>query len=126
MVPNYTRWFLHARVWNYQRVFKVPVGERDIPFITGWVINTFRQSALPIVIRITFFSVTNHVFALVVDARQILDAEPTAMEYLATLLEEGKYKLPLKLENVGKGFGVIGEALNRIPHNSGRKLVVSL
>ncbi|RYP12599.1 hypothetical protein DL765_007230 [Monosporascus sp. GIB2] len=52
--------------------------------------------------------------------------EPGAMNYLSRLLEEGKYKLPLKIDMVGKGFQAIQSGLDKIPQHSGTKLVVSL
>ncbi|KAI5855063.1 GroES-like protein [Durotheca rogersii] len=61
-----------------------------------------------------------------VGGQNIIDKNPAAMEYLTKLLAEGKYKLPLKVEVVGKGFEAIEKGLDRIPQNSGKKLVISL
>lgn len=48
------------------------------------------------------------------------------MKYLTRLLEEGKYKLPVKVEMVGNGLQVIEENLDKVMKVSGTKLVVSL
>ncbi|RYP66639.1 hypothetical protein DL771_007682 [Monosporascus sp. 5C6A] len=64
--------------------------------------------------------------ATLIDGQYILDKEPGAMNYLSRLLEEGKYKLPLKIDVVGKGFQAIQSGLDKIPQHSGTKLVVSL
>lgn len=55
-----------------------------------------------------------------------LDEAPGAMAFLVKLLEEGKYKLPLKVEVVGSGFESVEKSLDLMPQVSGKKLVVSL
>ncbi len=51
----------------------------------------------------------------------------TAMPSLASLLESGKYKLPVKVEVVGKGFDAIEQGLDKLMKGvSGTKYVVSL
>lgn len=61
--------------------------------------------------------------------RQIF-GEPGGLEAMSTLvrlIEEGKYKLPVKVEIVGKGFEAIPAGLDRLMKGvSGTKLVVSL
>ncbi|KAI1641361.1 GroES-like protein [Biscogniauxia mediterranea] len=52
---------------------------------------------------------------------------PGAMAFLHKLVEEGRFKLPLKVEVVGKGFEAIDQGLKRFPADvSGTKLVVTL
>jgi hypothetical protein len=63
---------------------------------------------------------------IVVGGQSILDENPNAMKYLSKLLDEDKYKLPLKVEVVGKGFQAIETGLEKIMKTSGTKLVVSL
>jgi NADPH:quinone reductase-like Zn-dependent oxidoreductase len=61
--------------------------------------------------------------------RQIFAAkgEMTAMPGLATLVQNGKYRLPLKIEIVGKGFETIERGLDKLMKGvSGTKYVVSL
>ncbi|KAJ9143082.1 GroES-like protein [Pleurostoma richardsiae] len=49
------------------------------------------------------------------------------MSFLASLIEQGKYELPTKVEVVGKGFEAIEVGLNKLMQGvSGTKLVVSL
>lgn len=51
----------------------------------------------------------------------------TAMPGLATLVQNGKYRLPLKIEIVGKGFETIERGLDKLMKGvSGTKYVVSL
>ncbi|KAI1506777.1 GroES-like protein [Biscogniauxia marginata] len=65
--------------------------------------------------------------ATLVGGPSILEVAPNAMHYLAKLFEEGKYKLPVKVEVVGKGFQAVESGLERFPANvSGTKLVVTL
>lgn len=50
-----------------------------------------------------------------------------AMPALAKLVEEGEYKLPVRVEVIGTGFEAIDQGLNRLIGGvSGTKLVVSL
>lgn len=50
-----------------------------------------------------------------------------AYPYLASLIDEGKIKLPLKIEVVGKSYEAIGEGIAKLHAGvSGTKLVVSL
>lgn len=64
---------------------------------------------------------------VLVGGQDMLDAEPDAMPYLGKLVVEGKYKLPLKIEVVGKGWDAIDAGLKRYPAGySGTKLVVTL
>ena len=50
-----------------------------------------------------------------------------AMPGLASLLESGKYKLPVKIEVLGKGFSTIEQGLDKLMKGvSGTKYVVSL
>ena len=61
--------------------------------------------------------------------RQIFGAKGgmTAMPSLASLYQSGKYKLPVKVEVVGKGFDAIEPGLGRLMKGvSGCKYVVSL
>ncbi|KAI3335277.1 GroES-like protein [Ustulina deusta] len=51
---------------------------------------------------------------------------PNAMKYLAKLVEEGKYKLPVKVQVVGKGFQAIEGNLDSVMTVSGTKLVVTM
>ncbi|KAI1393294.1 GroES-like protein [Hypoxylon trugodes] len=53
-------------------------------------------------------------------------AEPTAVAYMAELAGSANFKLPLKLEVVGQGYGVIEKNLDRFPNISGTKLIVNL
>ncbi|MCJ1391899.1 hypothetical protein MMC18_004766 [Xylographa bjoerkii] len=65
----------------------------------------------------------------VVFGRQIFDAKGgmTAMPGLATLVQSGKYKLPLKVEVLGKGFDTLEQGLDKLMRGvSGTKYVVSL
>jgi threonine dehydrogenase-like Zn-dependent dehydrogenase len=65
----------------------------------------------------------------VVFGRQIFDAKGglTAMPRLASLIESGKYKLPVKVEVIGKGFDAIERGLDKLTKGvSGTKYVVSL
>ncbi|CAH0024913.1 unnamed protein product [Clonostachys rhizophaga] len=64
--------------------------------------------------------------ATLVGGQSILDENPNAMEYLSKLLDGDKYKLPLNVEVVGKGFQAIETGLGKIMKTSGTKLVVSL
>ncbi|RYP04525.1 hypothetical protein DL764_004387 [Monosporascus ibericus] len=65
--------------------------------------------------------------ATLVGGQDMLDVEPNAMAYLVKLVEEGKYKLPVKIEVVGKGFQAVEKGLERFPFAvSGAKLVVAL
>jgi hypothetical protein len=51
----------------------------------------------------------------------------TAMSGLASLIESGKYKLPVKVEVIGKGFDTIEQGLDKLMKGvSGTKYVVSL
>ncbi|RYP28693.1 hypothetical protein DL767_007090 [Monosporascus sp. MG133] len=62
-----------------------------------------------------------------VGAQDMLDIEPNPMAYLVKLVGEGKYKLPVKIEVVGKGFQALEKSLERFPFRiSGTKLVVTL
>lgn len=62
-----------------------------------------------------------------VGAENILKQEPAALQYLVKIVEEAKFKLPIKIEVVGKGFEAIEKGLGRFPANvSGTKLVVTL
>ncbi|KAI9654282.1 MAG: putative secondary metabolism biosynthetic enzyme [Alyxoria varia] len=49
-----------------------------------------------------------------------------AMSALATLLQDGRYKLPVRMEVVGKGFESIEEGLEKVKGASGTKYVVRL
>ncbi|KAI0438090.1 GroES-like protein [Xylaria telfairii] len=64
--------------------------------------------------------------ATMVGGQSIIDSDRNAMKYLTRLLEEGKYKLPVKVEMVGKGLRAIEENLDKVMKVSGTKLVVSL
>ncbi|KAK7224636.1 hypothetical protein V2G26_012639 [Clonostachys chloroleuca] len=64
--------------------------------------------------------------ATLVGGQSILDENQNAMKYLNKLLDEDKYKLPLNVEVVGKGFQAIETGLGKIMKTSGTKLVVSL
>lgn len=48
------------------------------------------------------------------------------MKYLEKLLEEGKYKLPVKVEMIGQGLEAIEANLSRVMETSGTKLVLKL
>ncbi|KAK4638953.1 hypothetical protein QC761_703030 [Podospora bellae-mahoneyi] len=55
------------------------------------------------------------------------DGGGAAMTKLVDLVESGRFKMPLEIEVVGKGLGVIGAGLERLRGGvSGTKLVVSL
>jgi len=61
--------------------------------------------------------------------RQIFNAKGgmTAMPGLANLVQSGKYKVPIKVEVLGKGFDTIGQGLDKLMKGaSGTKYVVSL
>lgn len=61
--------------------------------------------------------------------RQMFEVEggEGAMAALATLLMEGRYELPSKVEMVGEGFETIAGGLERLKGGvSGRKLVVTI
>jgi NADPH:quinone reductase-like Zn-dependent oxidoreductase len=65
----------------------------------------------------------------VIFGRQIFDAKGgmTAMPGLASLIENEKYKLPFKVEVIGKGFDTIEQGLDKLMKGvSGTKYVVSL
>jgi threonine dehydrogenase-like Zn-dependent dehydrogenase len=66
----------------------------------------------------------------VVFGRQIFGAKGGmgAMPGLASLIEKGKYKLPVKVEVIGNGFDAIELGLDKLMKEgvSGTKLVVSL
>ena len=69
------------------------------------------------------------IHATVVFGRQILGAKggQTAMPALTNLLQSGKFKLPVKVEVIGKGFDVIEPGLDRLMRGvSGTKFAVSL
>ncbi|KAK6197228.1 hypothetical protein LQW54_010797 [Pestalotiopsis sp. IQ-011] len=62
-----------------------------------------------------------------VGGQDFLDAEGEAMPYLARLVDEGKYTLPVKVEVLGKGWDKIDVGLARYPVGvSGAKMIVSL
>ncbi|KAI1421978.1 GroES-like protein [Xylaria sp. FL1777] len=61
-----------------------------------------------------------------VGGQDIINYDPSAMKYLHKLLDDGKYKLPVKVEVVGKGLQSIEGNLDRVMKVSGTKLVVSL
>ncbi|KAI1172258.1 GroES-like protein [Nemania sp. FL0916] len=61
-----------------------------------------------------------------VGARDTLNIVPFAMTCLTELLERGKYKLPVRVEVVGKGLGAVEQNLGRVMQVSGTKLVLSL
>lgn len=51
----------------------------------------------------------------------------SAVPALAILIESGKYKLPIKVEVLGKGFDTIEQGLEKLKKGvSGTKYVVSL
>lgn len=61
--------------------------------------------------------------------RQIFNVKGgmTAMPGLANLVQSGKYKVPIKVEVLGKGFDTIGQGLDKLMKGaSGTKYVVSL
>ena len=61
--------------------------------------------------------------------RQIFRAKGgmNAMPGLANLVQSGKYKVPIKVESLGKGFNNIGQGLEKLKKGvSGTKYVVSL
>jgi len=67
--------------------------------------------------------------SIAVFGRQIFGAKGgmTAMPGLSNLVQSGKYKLPIKVEIVGKGFDAIEQGLNKLMTGvSGTKYVVSL
>ncbi|KAI0003487.1 GroES-like protein [Xylariaceae sp. FL0662B] len=62
-----------------------------------------------------------------VGGHDILEKEPGVVRYLRKLVEEGKFKLPVKIEVVGKGFQAVEASLDRFAQGvSGTKLVVTL
>lgn len=61
-----------------------------------------------------------------VGGQDFLDKEPGAMKHLQKLVEEGLYKLPLKVEVVGEGLEAVEKNVDKVPHVSGTKLVISL
>ncbi|KAI0546528.1 GroES-like protein [Xylaria curta] len=64
--------------------------------------------------------------AMMVGGHDLIAKYSGAMEYLAKLLEEGKWKLPVKVEVVGKGLSAIEGNLDKVMKVSGTKLVISL
>lgn len=62
----------------------------------------------------------------VVGGYDMIKHHPNAMKYLAKLVEEGKYKLPVKVQVVGKGFQAIEGNLDSVMTVSGTKLVVTM
>ncbi|KAI0467766.1 GroES-like protein [Xylaria cf. heliscus] len=64
--------------------------------------------------------------ATMVGGHNIIDNDGSAMKYLTKLLEEGQYKMPVKVEVVGKGLQAIEGNLDKVMKVSGTKLVVSL
>lgn len=65
----------------------------------------------------------------IIFGRQIFGAKGgmNAMPALAKLIESGKYKLPVQVEVVGKGFDAISQGLDKLTKGtSGAKYVVSL
>ncbi|KAI0378562.1 GroES-like protein [Hypomontagnella monticulosa] len=64
--------------------------------------------------------------ASLIDAQSILDKEPRVLQYLTELLKDGKYRLPVKVEVVGKGLQAIEKGLEKVPTVSGTKLVITL
>lgn len=63
---------------------------------------------------------------LVVGGQDFLDKEPGAMKHLQKLIEEGSYKLPLKIEVVGEGLEAVEKNIEKVPQVSGTKLVVTM
>lgn len=56
-----------------------------------------------------------------------MDGDANPLSYMTTLFDEGKYRLPVKVEIVGKGYDAIGEGIQTLYTGvSGTKLVVSL
>ena len=69
------------------------------------------------------------VSSTVIFGRQILGAKGgmTAMPGLASLVQSGKYKLPVKAEVIGNGFDTLGQGLDKLMRGvSGTKYIVSL
>ncbi|KAI0534598.1 GroES-like protein [Xylaria digitata] len=64
--------------------------------------------------------------ATMVGGQDVINYDPSAMKCLAKLLNEGKYKLPVKVEVVGKRLQAIEGNSDRVMKVSGTKLVVSL
>lgn len=61
-----------------------------------------------------------------VGGQDFLDAEKEAMPYLARLVDEGKYTLPVRVEVLGKGWDAVDVGLAKYPAGvSGAKMVVS-
>ncbi|KAG4216994.1 hypothetical protein PC116_g34525, partial [Phytophthora cactorum] len=57
----------------------------------------------------------------------VASADPGSMAWFSKLLEERKYKVPVKAEVIGHGFTDIPKGLARFPAQiSGVKLVVTL
>ncbi|KAI0390139.1 GroES-like protein [Xylariaceae sp. FL0594] len=64
--------------------------------------------------------------ASLIGGQDMVDREPDAMKYLTRLLEEGKYKLPVKVEVVGQGLEAIEPNLGKVMQTSGTKLVLKM
>ncbi|KAJ2998731.1 hypothetical protein NUW58_g225 [Xylaria curta] len=61
-----------------------------------------------------------------VGGQSMIDYDPSAMKNLAKLVEEGKYKMPVKVDVVGKGLQTVQGSLDKVMKVSGVKLVISL
>ena len=75
------------------------------------------------------FQVPKGIKRTVVDGRQIFQTlgGKNAMTALAGLLEEGRYKLPTRIQSVGNRFEVIAKGLEFLREGvSGTKLVVTV
>ena len=73
--------------------------------------------------------VPKEINSIAVFGRQIFGAKGgmTAMPGLASLVQSGKYKLPIKVEVLGKGFDTIEQGLDKLMRGvSGTKYVVGL
>lgn len=65
----------------------------------------------------------------VVSGADLLETDDgvNAYPYLASLIDDGRIKLPLKIETVGKGYEAIGEGIAKLHAGvSGTKLVASI
>lgn len=72
--------------------------------------------------------VTEGITHKVVSGADLLETDGVkAYPYLASLIDEGKIKLPLKIQVVGKGYEAIGEGIAKLHAGvSGTKLVASV
>lgn len=90
----------------------------DGPKILSEIVTTTRTTPTPDGIK----------YVRIMGAQTIqTDGGSNAMPYIANLIEEGKYKLPIKVEVVGEGLESIEGGIEKLEQGvSGTKLVVTI